>query len=140
VVILAVLAALAGLVLLFFPLLLIQQHAVRRLVLGGLRPVAALRGGFGVLRANIAHSILLFLIQQGIALAGYTAIGLVTVILFGPAIVVLIVTDAGTAGIVLAAVTAVVAVPAALVAAGAVGTFGHGLWTLGYIRMVDPPR
>ena len=58
-------------------------------------------------------------------------------ILSGPAIVVLIATDAGTAGIVLAAITALVAVPAALAAGGAVGTFSHGLWTLGYLRMAS---
>ena len=52
-----------------------------------------------------------------------------------PAIVVLLATGAGAAGIIVAAVTALVVVPAGLTAAGAVGTFGHGLWTLGYLRM-----
>ena len=35
--------------------------------------------------------------------------------------------------------TALLVIPLGLAAAGAVGTFGHGLWTLGYGRMVDSP-
>ena len=56
-------------------------------------------------------------------------------ILFVPAIVVLIATSAGAAGIIVAAVTAMVVVPLGLAGAGAVGAFGHALWTLGYLRM-----
>ncbi|HEX5908927.1 MAG TPA: hypothetical protein VFY44_00445 [Thermoleophilaceae bacterium] len=131
----AVLAALVTVVALLLPLFLIHQHAQREVVLGGARPVAALRGGWRTLRANIGSSIVLLLIQQGLVLAGYVAIGLCAAIGFIPAIVVLVASGAGAAGIVVAAVTALVVVPAALAAAGAVGTFGHGLWTLGYLRM-----
>jgi hypothetical protein len=139
VIILAVLAALAGLLVLLLPLALIQQHAVRELVLGGARPVAALRGGWRVLRANLAHSLVLFLIQQGLVVVAYTALAVAAGLLCLPAIAVLVATDGGAAGIIVAAVSALVVVPAALAAAGAIGTFGHGLWTLGYGRMVAPP-
>ena len=140
VVILAVLAALAGLLVLLLPLAVILQHAVRELVLGGARPVAALRGGWRVLRANPAPSLVLFLIQQGLVVVAYTALAVAAGLLCLPAIVVLVATDAGAAGIIVAAVTALLVIPAGLAAAGAVGTFGHGLWTLGYRRMVALPR
>jgi len=133
--VLAGLAALAALVVLLLPLALIVQHAVRELVLGGARPVAALRGGWSMFRANLGPSILVFLIQQGLVLVGYTAIAIASVVLTLPAIVVLVATSGGAAGIVVAVVTGLVVIPAALAAAGAVGTFGHGLWTLGYLRM-----
>ena len=131
----AALAALAGLLVVLLPLVLIQQHAVRELVLGGRRPVAALRGGLRVFRANLGPSILMFLIQQGLVLVAYTGVGLAAVVLCLPAIVVLIATSGGAAGIVVAVVTVLIVIPAGLAAAGAVGTFGHGLWTLGYLRM-----
>jgi len=136
--VLAGLAALAALVVLLLPLLLIYQHAVRELVLGGARPVAALRGGWRVFRANLGPSILVFLIQQGLVLAGYAGIAIVAVVVSLPAIVVLVATGGGAAGIVVAAVTALIVLPTVLAAAGAVGTFGHGLWTLGYLRMRSP--
>jgi len=133
--VLAGLAALGALVVLLLPLLPISQHAIRELVLGGDRPVAALRGGWGVFRANLGPSILVFLIQQGLVLAAYTGIAIVAVVMSLPAIVVLVATGGGAPGIVVAAVTALIVLPAVLAAAGAVGTFGHGLWTLGYLRM-----
>jgi len=133
--VLAVLTALAALLVLLLPLFVIQQHAVREVVLGGARPVAALRGGWRVLRANVASSVVLVLIQQGLVLVGYTVVVIAAAVLCLPAIIVLVASGAGVAGIVVAAVTAVVVLPAALAAAGAVGTFGHGLWTLGYLRM-----
>ena len=68
--VLAALTALAALLVLLLPLLVIQQHAVRELVLGGARPVAALRGGWGVLRGNVASSVVLLLIQQGLVVRG----------------------------------------------------------------------
>jgi hypothetical protein len=138
--VLAALAALAGLLVLLLPLLVIQQHAIREVALGGARPVAGLRAGWGVLRANVASSVVLLLIQQGLVVVGYTGVGLAALVLCLPAIVVLVATEGAAAGIIVAAVTALVVIPAALAAAGAVGTFGHGLWTLGYRRMVATPR
>ena len=134
-VLVAVLLGLATVFLGFFPLLLIHQHALRGAVLSGRRPVAALRGGWATLRADPGPSILVFLIQQGLALAGYTAVGLATVLLSVPAIIVMIATGAGSAGVVIAGLTAVVVVPAAVCAAGAVGTFAHALWTTAYLRL-----
>jgi len=132
------LTALAALLVVLLPLLVVQQHAVRELVLGGAGPVAALRGGWRVLRGNMASSVIIFLIQQGLVLVGYSAVGIAAVVLAAPAITFLIIFGTTTGSIVVAAVTAVLALPAAVAAAGAVGTFGHGLWTLGYGRMVDP--
>ena len=68
--------------------------------------MAALRGGWRTLKANIGSSIVLLLIQQGLVLVGYVALAVGAVILFVPAIVVLIATSAGAAGIIVAAVTA----------------------------------
>ena len=96
--VLAALAALAGLLVLLLPLVLIQQHAMREVVLGGRRPVAALRGGWRVFRANLGPSILVFLIQQGLVLVAYTGVALVAVVLCLPAIVILIATSGGAAG------------------------------------------
>ena len=133
--VLAGLAALAALLLLLLPLALILQHAIRELVLGGARPVAALRGGWRLFRANLGPSILVFLIQQGLVVVAYLAIAIVALVLSLPAIVILIATGGGAAGIIVAVVTGLLVFPLALAAAGAVGTFGHGLWTLGYLRM-----
>ncbi len=138
VVVWAVLVALATLLCLLLPLALLINHSVREVALRDARPVAALRGGWRVLRASPVATLLVFLIQLGIATAAYLALTLIAVILFVPAIVVLIATSAGAAGIAVAALTALVVIPAALAAAGAIGTFAHGLWTLGYLRIAAP--
>ena len=135
---LSALLALTAFVVLLLPLFVVIQHAVRELVLTGARPVAALRGGWRVLRANIGPSLILLLIQQGLVFGAYLGVGIAVAVLCVPAIVVLVATDGGFAGIIVAAGTALLVIPAALAAAGAVGTFGHGLWTLGYLRMNAP--
>ena len=132
---LSALAALAALLVLLLPLVVVGQHSIRELVLAGARPVAAFRGGWRMLRSNIGPSLILALIQQGLMFAAYVGVGIAAVMVCIPAIVVLVATGGGPAGIVVAGVTALVVIPAALAAAGAVGTFGHGLWTLGYLRM-----
>lgn len=133
--VLAALGAVAALLLLLLPLALILQHALRELVLGGQPAVAALKGGWRLFRANLGPTILVFLIQQGLVLVGYTGIAIVALVLSSPAITFLLLFGASTGVIVVAAITALVVVPAGLAAAGAVGTFGHGLWTLAYLRM-----
>ena len=65
----AALSGVAALMLVFLPLFVIAQHALRELVLAGRRPLESLRGGWRLLRARLGHSLLLVLIQQGIAVA-----------------------------------------------------------------------
>ena len=128
------LGAVALLVIAFMPLLVIGQHAVRELVLAGRGIVESLRGGWALLRAHLGTSILLLLIQQGLAIAALLALGLATGIVAVPMIVIAVVTG-GTAAVIIAIVGAVVLLPVVLTAVGAVGAFTHTFWTLAYMRL-----
>jgi hypothetical protein len=130
----AVLIAVIALFAIFVPLAVVMQHAIRELVLRGAPVVVSLRGGWQLSRQRLGHSLLLLLIQQGIMIAGGLAVLLAAAVLALPAIV-LLVTDAGTAATVAVIAAVVLVVPLVLAAYGAIGTFSHGLWTLGYLRL-----
>jgi hypothetical protein len=136
----AVLVGIAALTLVFLPLFGVGQYALRELVLGGRPVVESLRGGWGLLRANLGPSLLVFLIQQGISLGAGLVVAFALALLAVPAIVVAVAADGALVAVALVA-TALVLLPLALAGFGAIGTFSHALWTLAYMRMVwrQPP-
>lgn len=136
-VIAAVLVGVAALVLIFIPLTVSLQYALRELVLRGTAVVESLRAGWRLFRNNVVPSVLLLLIQQGIAFGAFVVTFLTVVVLCIPAIV-LLVAGTGAVGIVAAVVTVLVVIPLGLTAAGAIGTFSHGFWTLAWMRVQDP--
>lgn len=115
-------------------LAMIGNNAVRELVLLRRSPTEALRGGWLVVRHNIGHSLLLFLIQQGIVVGASFALGLILVILSLPAILA-VANEPGPAATAGAIVTAAIVIPLALAGFGAIGAFSHAFWTLGYMRL-----
>jgi hypothetical protein len=139
--------AVAGALLVGFPVLLVLftaftgvlQLGARAAVLDGTPPMASLRAGWRLARTNPLPTFLLLLIQQGIAV-GAAIVSVFAVVLLAVPVIVLFVAAGTTAGAIGLGVVVLVAVPAVFAAFGAVGAFGHALWTLGYLRLTgqDP--
>ena len=136
--IVAGLIALAALLLLFIPLQIVGHLALRELVLREERPVASLRRSYRLFRAHLGKTLLLLVIQIGIAIGATIALVLaallVGLILFLPTIG-LAIGGLETAAIVTGVVAGGVLVSLVIVAYGAVGAFNHAYWTLAYLRL-----
>jgi hypothetical protein len=137
-----VLAGLVGiplLIVVFIPLSIIGQFALREIVVRRERVVASIGSGYRLFRRNLGKSLLVWLIQLAISIgAGIAlliALLLVAFILALPAII-LAIAGYTTAAIVAGIVAALILLPILLVAAGAFGTFSHSYWTLAYLRLV----
>ncbi|MDQ4072636.1 MAG: hypothetical protein M3088_07170 [Actinomycetota bacterium] len=143
VVVIAVLIAIVALIFLFIPLSIVFQLSLRELVVGGARPTSAIRGGYRLVRDNLGTSLLLWLIQVGIAIGAIIAILLVALvvglILALPAIL-LVIADLIGAAIVVGAAAALVLLVPLLAAFGALGAFGHSFWTLAWLRLRALPE
>ena len=123
---------------LFVPLYIVGQFALRRLVLGGERVVNSISDGYGMFREYLGRSLLVWLIAVGLGIAisiVLVLIGLVLGLLFSALLTA--VSNVGSP-----VLTAIVAVVAGLllfgplvVAAAIVGTFNSGYWTLAYLRI-----
>jgi hypothetical protein len=140
----AILAILVGFVLLivvFIPLSIIGQFALREIVVRRERVVGSIESGYRLFRRTLGKSLLVWLIQLailiGVGIALLIALLLVAFFLALPAII-LAVAGYTTAAIVAGVVAALILLPILLVAAGALGTFGHSYWTLAYLRLVAP--
>ena len=138
----AILARLVGIALLivvFIPLSIIGQFALREIVVRRERVVASIGSGYRLFRRNLAKSLLVWLIQLavsiGVGIALLIVFLLVGFILALPAIT-LAVVGYTTAAIVVGIVAALILLPILIVAAGAFGTFGHCFWTLAYLRLI----
>lgn len=136
------LIGLAALVVVFVPIYIVAQLALRELVLGGTRVTAAIRGGWQLFRRNVGTALVLFLIQQGLALGAAIvasiAVALLGVLLFLPTIL-LAASGATTAAIAAGIGAGLVLLAVALPTFGAIGTFNHGYWTLAYLRLEPSP-
>ena len=141
VVILAVLVGIALLIVVFIPLSIIGQFALREIVVRRERVVGSIGSGYRLFRRTLGKSLLVWLIQLavsiGVGIALLIALLLVGFVLALPAII-LAVAGYTTAAIVAGVVAALILLPILLVAAGALGTFGHSYWTLAYLRLVAP--
>jgi hypothetical protein len=132
------LLAVLALIVVFVPLSIIGQYALREIVVRRERVLASVGSGYGIFRRNIGRSLLILLIQFGlsigIAIAFFLALLIVGLVLAIPAIA-LAVAGYTTVAIIAGVIAAVILIPLLLVATGAIGTFSHAYWTLAYLRL-----
>ncbi|CAN5809612.1 hypothetical protein BH18ACT11_BH18ACT11_07560 [soil metagenome] len=130
------------LIVVFIPLTIIAQYALRDVVVRRERVLGSVGSGYGLFRRNIGRSLLLWLIHLGlsigIGIAFILAILIVGLVLAIPAIA-LAVAGSSTGAIIAGVIAAVILIPLLLVATGAIGTFSHAYWTLAYLRLTAPP-
>ncbi len=140
-VVFAVLAGLALLVLIFIPLAVIGQWALRRLVVDRDRIWESIKSGFGLFRRNIGRSLLVWLIQLGLMLgAGIVmliALIILGFLLVGPAFL-LANADYTAAAIAVGAIGGAVLLAVFFVLSAILGTFNSSYWTLAYLRLSAP--
>jgi len=136
--VLAGLGALALLLVVFVPYSVIVQFAIRGVTLRRSRIRESLRAGWQLFRHNLGASLLTVGIQYGIAIAAGFVIGIVTVVVAIPLVILLLATDASAVAIGAAIFGAVLLLPVLLAASGALGAYNHGLWTLSYLRLAGP--
>src|SRR5215210_4308571 len=142
-VVLGVIFVFVALIVVFLPFAILNQFALRELVVNRRRILESIGGGFGLFRRNIGRSLLVWLLQLAVMLGlGIAALVLIVIfgaILLGPAIA-LFATDHTTAGVVAGVVGGILFLVPLLVISGAVGAFNHAYWTLAYLRLVEPPE
>jgi hypothetical protein len=130
------------LIVVFIPLSIIGQYALRDIVVRRERVLGSVGSGYGLFRHNIGRSLLLWLIQLGISIgigiAFILLLLIVGLILALPAIA-LAVAGYTTAAIIAGVIAGLVLLPLLLVTTGAIGTFSHAYWTLAYLRLTAPP-
>jgi hypothetical protein len=130
------------LIVVFIPLAIIAQYALRDIVVRRERIFGSVASGYSLFRRNIGRSLLLWLIQIGfsigIAIALILVLLIVGLILALPAIVLAF--AGSSTGVWIAAVPAgLIWFVLFLVLSGAIGTFSHAYWTLAYLRLTAPP-
>ncbi len=140
-VIVAVLAALLGivaLILVFIPLSIVSQYALREIVVRRSGIFASFGGGYRIFRRDVGRSLLLWLINLllgiGVTIAVVLALGIVGLVLFLPTIL-LGFAEMSTAAVVTGIVAGVILLPIFLAVSGATGAFFHSYWTLAYLRL-----
>ena len=130
------------LIVVFIPLSIIGQYALREIVVRRERVVSSVGTGYSLFRRNIGRSLLLWLIQIGlsigIGIAFLLLLLIVGLVLAIPAIA-LAVAGYSTGAIIAAVIAGLILLPILLVATGAIGTFSHAYWTLAYLRVTAPP-
>jgi hypothetical protein len=142
-VVLGVIFVFVALIVVFLPFAIVNQFALRELVVTRRRILESIAGGFGLFRRNIGRSLLVWLIQLAVMLGLGIAVLVVLVIfgaiLLGPAIA-LFATERATAGVVAGVVGGILFLVPLFVISGALGAFNHAYWTLAYLRLVEPPE
>jgi hypothetical protein len=140
-VIVAVLAGLLGiaaLILVFIPLSIVGQYALREIVVRRTGIFASFSGGYRIFRRDVGRSLLVWLINLGlgigVTIAALIGLGIVGLVLFLPTIL-LAFAEMSTAAIVAGIVAGVILLPILLVVSGATGAFFHSYWTLAYLRL-----
>jgi hypothetical protein len=130
------------LIVVFIPLSIIGQYALRNIVVRRERVLGSVGSGYSLFRHNIGRSLLLWLIQLGLSIGVGIAFILVVLIvglvLFIPTIA-LAVAGSSTGAWIAGGIAGLILLPILLVAAGAIGTFFHAYWTLAYLRLTAPP-
>ena len=137
----AVLAGLLGvlaLILVFIPLSIVSQYALREIVVRRTGIFSSFGGGYRTFRRSLGRSLLVWLINLLLGIGGTIAaligLGIVGLVLFLPAIL-LAFAEMATAAVVAGVVAGVILLPIVLVVSGATGTFFHSYWTLAYLRL-----
>jgi hypothetical protein len=138
---LGVLIVLALLILVFLPFAIVNQFALRELVVGGRRVMDSIGGGFGLFRRNIGRSLLAWLVQLGVMLglgiAMFVVIIILAVILLGPAVA-LFAADQTAAAVVVGVIGGLLFLIPVFVISGALSAFNHAYWTLAYLQLTSP--
>ncbi len=142
-VVLAALVGIALFIVVFIPLSIVAQFALREIVVRREGVIRSIGSGYWLFRRNLGRSLLVWLIQLSIWIgAGIVlliALLLLGLLLAAPSIIFFAV-NLNTAGVVAGIVAALILLPLLLVAVGALGTFNHSYWTLAYLRLVAPAQ
>jgi hypothetical protein len=145
-ILLIALLALVGflaLIFVFLPFAIVNQFALRELVVGRRRILESVGGGFGLFRYNIGRSLLVWLLQLGVMLglgvATLVVVIILGAILLGPAIA-LFAAHQTTAAVVVGVVGGLLFLVPLFVISGALGAFNHTYWTLAYLRLTEHPE
>jgi hypothetical protein len=142
-VVIAVLLVILLLILVFVPLAIIGQWALRRAVVDNTGAVASVREAYHFFRRNMGKSLLIWLLQVGVMLGLGIAflIGLVIVALpLAIPVILLAVAEYMTAAIIVGVVMALIFLTVIFIASGALGAFNHAYWTLSYLRLSELDR
>jgi hypothetical protein len=135
------LLALLLLIVVFIPLSIIAQYALRDIVVRRERVLGSVASGYSLFRRNIGRSLLLWLIQIGlsigIAIAFILVLLIVGLVLAIPAIVLAVAGSSTTALVVAGAPAVLIVFVLFLVLSGAIGAFSHAYWTLAYLRLTS---
>jgi hypothetical protein len=139
-VVVAALAAIALLIIVFILLAIVRQFARRELVVRGVGVLGSVGSGYRLFRSNMGTSVLVWLIQLGLMLGAGIALIIAALIvgfiLFLPTII-LAVAEYTTAAIAAGVVAGVILLPILIVAIAILGTFNHSYWTLAYLRLTN---
>jgi hypothetical protein len=132
-----------ALILVFLPFAIVNQFALRELVVDRRRVFDSIGSGFGLFRRNIGRSLLVWLLQLGVMLglgvATLVVVIILGAILLGPAIA-LFAADQPTAGVVVGVVGGLLFLLPLFVISGALGAFNHTYWTLAYLQLTERPE
>lgn len=136
-VVVVALLALVLLILLFIPLSIIGPLATRNLVLGDSRVFESIGEGYNLFRSNIGKSLLVWLIQIGIAIVVGGLLSLITFALGFPVSSLLapLLVGFSLGDILLVAGALIVFSLPFLILGAIVGTFFHAYWTIAYLQL-----
>lgn len=129
-----------ALIAVFLPFAIMNQFALRELVVGRRRVLESIGSGFGLFRRNIGRSLLVWLLQLGVMLglgiATLVVVVILGAILLGPAIA-LFAAEQTSAAVVVGIVGGLLFLVPLFVISGALGAFNHTYWTLAYLRLTE---
>jgi hypothetical protein len=133
------LLAILLLILVFVPLYIISQYALRDIVVRRERVLGSVGSGYSLFRHNIGSSLLLWLIQLGLSIGigiAFLLLLLIIGLILALPVIALAVPGYTTAAWIVGGIEGLlILLPILLVVAGAIGTFSHAYWTLAYLRL-----
>jgi hypothetical protein len=130
------------LIVVFIPLSIIGQYALRDIVVRRERVLGSVGSGYRRFRHSIGRSLLLWLIQLGLSIGvgiAFVLVALIVGLILALPAIALAVAGSSTGVWIAGAIALLIFIPLFLVAAGAIGTFFHAYWTLAYLRLTSPP-
>jgi hypothetical protein len=127
------------LIVIFIPLSIVAQYALRNIVVRRERVLGSVGSGYGLFRHNIGRSLLLWLIQLGLSIGigiAFLLLLLIVVLVLALPVIGLAIAGYTTAAWIVGVIEGLlILLPILLVATGAIGTFSHAYWTLAYLRL-----
>ena len=122
---------------------IVAQFALRALVVGGEGVFASIASGYRLFRHNVGRSLLLLLVQIGIALAVggviFTVLTIVGLLLSVP-VTLLSSSGQNAASVVVGVVLGLILSVPFILLASAIGVFHQAYWTLAYLRLTERPE